>query len=449
MRPVPREGMLPPSARIQAMHHPSSHNDTSPTVELFEQYVLPTYGRFPLSLARGQGSRVWDEDGKEYLDFGAGIAVCSLGHAHPRLSEAIGRQSRVLGHTSNLYYTRPQGLLAKRIVELVGQPGRCFFCNSGAEANEALYKLARRFGNQTAPGGRAEIVTFLQSFHGRTLAGIAATGQDKVRKGFEPVTPGFVHAVFNDLASVEAVLTERTAAVLLEPIQGESGILPATPDFLRGLRHLCDERNLLLMFDEVQCGFGRTGDWCGWRSLGAPEVEADAISWAKGMAGSFPMGAMYARDRAVTLLDGTSARLGDLLGPGSHGTTFGGNPLGCAVALETFQTIEDEGLLENARAIGTRAQEALRSLHSPLIREVRGVGLMLGIVLDEEAIGSHPSFQGSTRAPALQLTEKLQQAGLIVVPAGTNVIRWLPPLNVTWPEVERAVFMLAGVLDKP
>ncbi len=428
------------------MHHPSSSSDSLPTVELFDQYVLPTYGRFPLCLARGQGSRVWDEQGNEYLDFGAGIAVCSLGHAHPRLGEAVTRQAGILGHTSNLYYTRPQGLLAKRIVELVGQPGRCFFCNSGAEANEALYKLARRFGNQTMPGGRAEIITFLQSFHGRTLAGISATGQDKVRVGFEPVTPGFVHVVFNDLASVERTVNERTAAILLEPIQGESGILPATAGFLRGLRRLCDERNILLMFDEVQCGFGRTGDWCGWHSLGAPEVEPDAISWAKGMAGSFPIGAMYARDRAVTMLDGKPGRLGDLLGPGSHGTTFGGNPLGCAAALETFQVIEDEGLLENARTIGVRAKEALRALASPLIREVRGVGLMLGIVLDEAACAALPAFQNTSRAPGLQLTDKLQHAGLIVVPAGTHVIRWLPPLNVTWPEVERAIDILSGVL---
>ncbi len=415
-------------------------------MELFQEYVLPTYGRFPLCLERGQGCSVWDESGKEYLDFGAGIAVCSLGHAHPRLTEALVRQSRVLGHTSNLYYTRPQGLLAKRIVELVGQPGRCFFCNSGAEANEALYKLARRFGNQTTPGGRSEIISFLQSFHGRTLAGIAATGQEKVRKGFEPLTPGFVHAVFNDLGSVERLINERTAAILLEPIQGESGILPATPEFLRGLRRLCDERNLLLMFDEVQCGFGRTGDWCGWRSLGAPEVEADAISWAKGMAGSFPMGAMWARDRAVTLLDGTTAKLGDLLGPGSHGTTFGGNPLGCAAALETFQIIEDEGLLQNAREIGRRAKEALQALASPLIQEVRGVGLVIGIVLRADAVDAMPLLQGDTRAPALQLTDRLQHAGLIVVPSGTHVLRWLPPLNVTWPEVERAVAIFSGVM---
>ena len=437
--------MMRSSYCIMSLH---LSEDPSPTVELFQKYVLPTYGRFPLCLARGEGCRVWDEAGKEYLDFGAGIAVCSLGHAHPRLSKAIAAQSAILGHTSNLYYTRPQGLLAKRITEMIGLPGRCFFCNSGAEGNEALYKLARRFGNMTTPGNRHEIVTFFQSFHGRTLAGIAATGQDKVRKGFEPLTPGFVHATFNDLPSVERVVGESTCAILLEPIQGESGILPADADFLRGLRRLCDERNLLMMFDEVQCGFGRTGDWCGWRSLGAAGVEPDAVSWAKGMAGSFPIGAMWARDREIIFADGKKGLLGDLLGPGSHGTTFGGNPLGCVAALETMQIIEDESLVEHARDIGARAREALSALESPLIETVRGVGLMLGIVLREDMIKAGRSFQEPGGTPASQFTEALQRAGLIVVPSGTHVIRWLPPLNVTRAEIERALAILRDVLAR-
>ena len=425
--------------------HTTAGYDPTPTEELFDEYVLPTYGRFPLCLARGQGSRVWDEAGREYLDFGAGIAVCSLGHAHPRLIAALDRQGSTLGHTSNLYYTRPQGLLAKRIVEKVGIPGRCFFCNSGAEANEALYKLARRFGNLSAAGGRHEIITFHQSFHGRTLASLAATGQDKVRKGFEPLTPGFAQAIFNDLSSVAAAVTERTAAILLEPIQGESGVMPATADFLRGLRRLCDERGLLLMFDEVQCGLGRTGDWCAWRSLGAPEVEPDAISWAKGMAGSFPMGAIWVRDRAMTLTDGTAARLGDLFGPGSHGTTFGGNPLGCAAALATFDTLEDEGLLAHAAAVGRHAIRLLQGIGSPLIREVRGVGLMIGVELDAAAVAG-TGFDDAKRPPSLKLVDRLQQAGLLAVPAGTHVMRWLPALNVTAAEVEQAVEILRQVL---
>lgn len=417
------------------------------TEQLFDQYVLPTYGRFPLCLERGAGTSVWDETGREYLDFGAGIAVCSLGHSHPRLAEAIARQARTLGHVSNLYYTRLQGELAERIVGLVGETGRCFFCNSGAEANEALYKLARRFGNLTAPGGRHEVITFHQSFHGRTLGGIAATGQEKVRKGFEPLTPGFVQAKYNDLASVEALVGERTAAVLLEPIQGESGVVPATAAFLRGLRRLCDERNLLLMFDEIQCGFGRTGDWCAWRSLGASEIVPDAISWAKGMAGSFPMGAIWVRDRQVTLADGAIGRLGDLFGPGTHGTTFGGNPLGCAAALTTFDVITEEGLLKNVSRLGALAKEKIAALGSPWIKEVRGVGLMLGLELDAGRVSTCEAFAGNDRAASLQLVDRLQAAGLLTVPSGTHVIRWLPPLNVTAAEIERAVSILGEVLS--
>ncbi len=416
------------------------------TEALFAQFVLPTYGRFPLAIARGEGSRVWDEAGKEYLDFGAGIAVCSLGHAHPRLNEAVARQARTLGHTSNLYYTRPQGLLAERIVSLVGAPGRCFFCNSGAEANEALYKLARRFGNLTQPGGRHEIITFEKSFHGRTLAGLAATGQEKVRKGFEPLTPGFTQAVFNDLASVRAHVNAQTAAILLEPIQGETGVVPATAEFLQGLRELCDEQNLLLLFDEIQCGFGRTGDWCAWRSLGASEILPDGISWAKGMAGSLPMGAIWARDRAVTLLDGTATRLGDLLGPGTHGTTFGGNPLCCTAALTTFDIIAEENLLKNARTLGDYATTLLAGIKSPLIAEIRGQGLMLGLEIDPAAFTWATRGTKDERPPALQLVGRLQQAGLLAVPSGTHIIRLLPPLNVSGAEVERAVGLIAGVL---
>ncbi len=339
-------------------------------------------------------------------------------------------------------------MLAQKIVSLVGAPGRCFFCNSGAEANEALYKVARRFGNLARSGGRHEIITFEQSFHGRTLAGLAATGQEKVRKGFEPLTPGFTQAIFNDLESVRDRVNERTAAVLLEPIQGESGIVPATADFIRGLRALCDERDLLLMFDEVQCGFGRTGDWCAWRSLGAEDVLPDAISWAKGMAGGFPMGAIWVRDRAVTLLDGTESRLGDLLGPGTHGTTFGGNPLGCAAALATFEVIEEQKLLANASLIGEYAKTLLAGMVSPLIAEVRGLGLMLGIDLDADAFARVTGGSGDQRSPSLQVVSRLQQAGLLSVPSGTHVVRWLPPLNVSGVQVEQAVSILASVLKR-
>ncbi len=414
-----------------------------PTEALFRDFVLPTYARFPLCLARGRGSRVWDEDGREYLDFGAGIAVSSLGHAHPRIVEVLTRQASTLTHTSNLYYTRPQGLLAKRIVELVGHPGKVFFCNSGAEANEGLFKLARKFGHDGQPGGRFEVLTFEDSFHGRTLAGIAATGQDKVKKGFDPVTPGFLKARFNNLASVEAALTPQTAAILLEPIQGEIGVVPATAEFLRGLRRLCDERDLLLMFDEIQCGFGRTGDWCAWRSLGCPEIVPDAIGWAKGIAAGFPMGAFWVRERAVTLADGSASTLPERLGPGSHGTTFGGTPLACAVSLETLATIEEDGLLANSRARGGQLQSRLGAPQSAAIKAVRGVGLMAAVELDPAA------FPGqSDRAPSLRLVDACQEAGLLLVPSGVNCVRWLPPLNVSAEDIDQAVDLFATVVRR-
>ena len=425
------------------------HEMNLPTETLFRDFVLSTYARFPLCLARGQGSRVWDEAGKEYLDFGAGIAVSSLGHAHPRIVEALTRQATTLTHTSNLYYTRPQGLLAERIVELVGHPGKVFFCNSGAEANEGLFKLARKFGYDGRPGGRFEVLTFQDSFHGRTLAGIAATGQEKVKKGFDPVTPGFLKARFNDLASVEAALTPRTAAILLEPIQGEIGVVPATAEFLRGLRRLCDERDLLLMFDEIQCGFGRTGDWCAWKSLGCPEIVPDAIGWAKGMAAGFPMGAFWVREREGTLADGTRSTLPERLGPGSHGTTFGGTPLGCAVSLETLATIEDEGLLGNSTERGQQLQSRLQSPASAAIKTVRGVGLMVAVELAPEIVAAMPGFQSHPdRAPSLRLVDCCQDAGLLLVPSGVDRLRWLPPLNVSADDIDRGADIFHGVLRR-
>ena len=340
--------------------------ESQETIDLYKQYVVPNYGRFDLRLSHGKGTHVWDEEGNEYLDFGAGIAVCSIGHCHPRVVAALTKQLGTLVHTSNLYYTRPQALLAKRLVGYVGHPGKIFFCNSGAEANEALYKIARKFGNECEPPpplhtvgelvetepNRIEIITFNQSFHGRTLAGISATGQDKVKKGFEPMVEGFIQVPFNDAPALLAAITPRTVAVLLEPIQGESGIKPADARFLQDVRDICDEHGLLLMFDEVQCGLGRTGDWCGWKSIAGDQLMPDAISWAKGIAGGFPLGAIWVRDKKVQLKAGTEISLADLLGPGSHGTTFGGTPLVCAGANEVLDVIESEGLLENARTLG-------------------------------------------------------------------------------------------------
>lgn len=416
---------------------------------LFDQYVMPTYGRYPLSLVRGKGCRVWDANGKEYLDFAAGIAVCSLGHSHPAIAKALAKQAETLVHVSNLYLTEPQGLLAKRLVELVGQPGKCFFCNSGGEANEALFKLARKFGHDTG-GSRYEIITFHNSFHGRTLAGIAATGQDKVKKGFEPAVEGFVHVPFNDLDAVRAAVNSRTVAILIEPIQGESGITPAKPEFLRGLRQLCDEKNLLLMFDEVQCGLGRTGDWCAFKSLlGSDVIYPDAISWAKGIAGGVPMGAMWASTRSTGLSDGSSKPLCDLLGPGTHATTFGGTPLACSAALAVLEVIKEERLLQNTRDVGSYARSQLSTLNPQLLREVRAVGLMIGIELAPNITDLIPSLKVEGKTPAALCIGKLHDAGLLAVPAGTHTIRWLPPLNVTKPEVDEAVQKLKSVLTIP
>jgi acetylornithine aminotransferase/acetylornithine/N-succinyldiaminopimelate aminotransferase len=396
---------------------------------------MPTYGRFDLALTRGEGSRVWDEAGKSYLDFGAGIAVSSLGHSHPVLVQAVAGQAEQLIHTSNLYLTRPQGELAKLIVDLVGLGGKVFFCNSGAEANEGLYKLARKFGAAT---GRHEIITFGNSFHGRTLGGISATGQEKVKTGFAPLVEGFTHVTFNDLAAVEAAITPRTVAILVEPVQGEGGINPATPDFLKGLRALCDRHDLLLMFDEVQCGFGRTGDWCAWRTIVPSGAEPDAVSWAKGIAGGVPLGAFWAGTRHA----GT-APLCDLLGPGTHGTTYGGNPLAAAAGLAVLTEIGRAGLLANARNLGAHLIGKLEAMGLSAIRLVRGVGLMIGIELNDLP----PSF-GGEGAPAIRMTKALMAEGLLVIPSGERTIRLLPPLTITEAEADEALGILSRVLSE-
>jgi acetylornithine and succinylornithine aminotransferases len=386
---------------------------------LYADYVMPTYGRFDLDIARGQGARVWDFAGREYLDFGAGIAVCSLGHAHPEVTEAVTRQASTLVHTSNLYRTEPQALLARRLVEIAG-PGKVFFCNSGAEANEGLIKLTRKFGSGT---GRYEILTFQNSFHGRTMAGISATGQEKVKKGFAPLLEGFVHLPHGDLDAVRAAIGPKTAAILVEPVQGEGGIHIASGEFLRGLRELCDAHNLLLLFDEIQCGLGRTGNWCGWKSL-APEVVPDGVSWAKGIANGFPLGAFWAS---------SSRGLSDLLGPGTHGTTYGGNPVSCAAAVRVLEIIDRDRLIEGAARLGTQLRDGLLGLRSPKIREVRAVGLMIGIDLAGDL-------------KALDVVKALMAEGLLTIPAGERVVRLLPPLNVTPAEIDEAVARIGRVL---
>jgi predicted acetylornithine/succinylornithine family transaminase len=398
--------------------------------EDYAQFVVPTYGRFDLDIEGGAGCRVWDFDGREYLDFGAGIAVCSLGHAHPEVASAVAGQAGRLVHCSNLYRTEPQARLARRLVEITG-PGKIFFCNSGAEANEGLIKLARRFGSATA---RHRILTFTGSFHGRTMACISATGQDKVKKDFGPLLEGFVHVPFGDLDATRAALDENTVAILVEPIQGEGGIHPATPEFLRGLRALCDERSMLLFFDEVQCGLGRTGDWCGWRSI-VRDVEPDGVSWAKGIANGFPLGSFWASSKTFD----DRGPLCDLLGPGSHGTTYGGNPVCCAASLKVLEIIERDRLLAHATKLGEQLAAALRAIPSPLITEVRHIGLMIGVDLASD-------FPATGRTPALEVVTRAMAAGLLVIPAGDRVVRFLPPLNVQPAEIVEAVEKFAAVL---
>ncbi len=431
-----------------------------PTRELFERYVVPTYGRFDLRLSRGEGTQVWDEAAKRYLDFGAGIAVTSIGHCHPRVVSVMREQIGSLVHVSNLYYSRPQGALAERLVRLVNAPGKVFFCNSGAEANEALFKLGRKFGNEGAtPAGshtvgeivapcrnRHTILTMDGSFHGRTMAGIAATGQEKVKRGFEPLVEGFVQIPFNDGPALLAAVQEPgVVALMLEPIQGERGIYPADPEFLQLARELCDRHGLLLFFDEVQCGLGRTGEWCGWKSIN-PDVAPDAMSWAKGIAGGFPLGAVWISDRPVQLKAGGTIPLCDLLGPGSHGTTFGGTPLVCVGANEVLAVIEEEGMLANARNLGEYAKTALEQLASPLIAEVRGVGLLIGMQLSNDFAERAKLPEG--KYPSLFLVEALHEAGLLTVPSRTDAIRWLPPLNVKREEIDEAVEIMRGVLKR-
>jgi acetylornithine aminotransferase/acetylornithine/N-succinyldiaminopimelate aminotransferase len=428
------------------------------TLELFDRYVVPTYGRFELAFSRGEGSWLWDESGKRYLDFGTGIAVTSLGHCPPRVTARMHQQLQTLVHTSNLYFNQLQGELARKLTQIVGHPGKIFFCNSGAEANEALYKLARKFGNEAngffRPGAvregapdapfRRTIVTMHGSFHGRTLAGIAATGQDKVKKGFEPLTEGFRYCTLNDVPELEQAAHDASSvAILLEPVQGERGVFAADSGFLKKAQALCEKNSLLLMLDEVQCGLGRTGTWNGWQAIEG-SVVPHAISWAKGIAGGFPMGAVWVSAQPIQMRSGEVKPLCDLLGPGSHGTTFGGTPLMCAGALEVLAAIQEEGLVENARKLGVYALEKLRALNSPWVREIRGVGLMIGIELRNDFGSLHPLPAG--KLPSIYVVEKLHAAGLLTIPSGSHTIRWLPALNTTAGEVDLATRLLGETL---
>ncbi|HHX97379.1 MAG: aspartate aminotransferase family protein [Kiritimatiellia bacterium] len=382
--------------------------------ELHQQYVMPTYAP-GLTLVRGEGAVVWDDAGREYLDFSSGIAVCGTGHCHPAVVAAIREQAGKLIHCSNLFHNELQPRLAQKISAL-GLGGKVFFGNSGAEANEALFKLARKWGSAT---GRYEIITMKNSFHGRTLATMTATGQTKYQKGFEPLMPGFVYADFNQLDSVRAAITPRTVAVLCESVQGEGGIIPATQEFMTGLRELCTEKNVLLFFDEVQTGIGRTGKWLGFQNYG---IRADGFSLAKGLGSGYPIGAA-----AVT------PELSDVFQPGNHASTFGGTPLACAAALATLETIEKENLMANAVAMGARLTDGLKKLAArhDCIQGVRGLGLMIGLAL---------------HVPAKPVEAKLREQGVLTIATGESVLRFVPPLVISAPQIDQALAILDKVL---
>ena len=416
---------------------PLVHNQFESVKELFNKYVVPSYARFDLAFTRGEGTYVWDVRGQRYLDFGGGIAVNCLGHANAEITQALVEQSQRLTHVSNLYYHEPQGRLAQNIVKHLA-PGKVFFCNSGAEANEGLYKLARKFGHDE---GRFEIITALNSFHGRTLAGIAATGQEKVKKGFEPMMPGFRHVPFNDLNAVRAAISPATVAVLTECIQGEGGITLLSSEYLLGLRALCDERKMLLMMDAVQDGHFRTGRFQSFQRImqGVPGGEKflpDAVSMAKSLGGGFPIGAFWARDK-----------YGDLLSAGTHGTTFGGTPLACAVANKIFEVIERERLAENAQNTGEFLKNELQRLADEfpnIIETVQGLGLIVGFELaSKEKI---PAFAANEKSAAIQFVNRLHDAGLLSVPAGAQKMRFLPPLNLTRGQVEEGIAIIRRVV---
>ena len=404
--------------------------------DLFNKYVVPTYGRFDLTFSHGKGSYLWDLDGKKYLDLGTGIAVCSLGHANLEITETLIEQSKKLIHVSNLYYTEPQGQLAKKLVEEIA-PGKVFFCNSGAEANEGLYKLARK----SAGDGRFEIITTINSFHGRTLAGIAATGQAKVKSGFEPMVPGFKHVPYNDLAAIENAITAQTAAVLIEGIQGEGGITLATPEYLLGLRKICDQKNILLMMDGVQCGYFRTGCFQSFQRILEGDLSGflpDAISMAKAIGTGFPLAAFW-----------VGTKHADVLGAGSHGTTYGGTPLACAVALKVLEVIKRDKLADNARTLGAYLKSGLENLQTEfpqIIKTVRGIGLMIGLeIADKDLV---LAFKNSDKPAAIQMVNLLHTAGLITIPSGNQVIRFLPALNVSKSEIDLGLQILKQVLEK-
>jgi acetylornithine aminotransferase len=387
----------------------------------FDEYVVNSYARFPLTLERGQGCRVWDSEGREYLDFVAGIATCTLGHAHPAMVEAVNQNIQKLHHVSNLFYIPEQGELAKWLVQH-SCADKVFFCNSGAEANEAAIKLARKYAHTVLGIQNPVILTAHASFHGRTLATITATGQPKYQQNFNPLMPGFHYVPYNDIAALEEAIatldssTRQVAAILLEGLQGEGGVRPGDRAYFQRIREICDEKGILLILDEVQVGMGRTGHYWGYENLG---IEPDIFTSAKGLGGGIPIGAMLCKSFC------------DVFKPGDHASTFGGNPFACGVALAVCHTIEHDHLLENVRARGDQLRQGLKAIaqkHPHLVQEVRGWGLINGLVLRDDVELTAP-----------EVVKRAIAQGLLLVPAGPKVVRFVPPLIVSADEVEQAL----------
>ncbi|AFY74701.1 acetylornithine/succinylornithine aminotransferase [Synechococcus sp. PCC 7502] len=392
----------------------------------FDRYVMDTYARFPIALERGEGCKVWDTNGKEYLDFVAGIATCTLGHAHPAMIKAVTEQMQKLHHVSNLYYLAPQGDLAKWLVQN-SCADKAFFCNSGAEANEGAIKLARKYAHTKLGIEDPVILTANASFHGRTLATITATGQPKYQKNFAPLVPGFDYIDYNDIAALEAAVTKykgRLCAIMLEALQGEGGVRPGDRAYFQRIREICDEHKILLILDEVQVGMGRSGKLWGYENLG---IQPDVFTTAKGLGGGIPIGAMLCKSSC------------DVFVPGDHASTFGGNPFACHVALTVCQTIVDDNLIANARERGQQLKsglEAIAQKYPDKIETVRGWGLIVGLVIKESAsLTSRDIVQGAI------------ERGLLLVPAGLKVARFVPPLIVSAEEIDQAIAVIDQVLD--
>jgi acetylornithine aminotransferase len=390
----------------------------------FDSAVMKTYGRFPLALERGHGCRVWDTDGREYLDFVAGIATCTLGHGHPVMVDAVTQQIQKLHHVSNLYYIPEQGELAQWLTHH-SCADKAFFCNSGAEANEGAIKLARKYAHVKRGIEQPIILTANASFHGRTLATITATGQPKYQKNFNPLVPGFHYVPFNDIDALKAAVAEldgdrpQVAAILLEPLQGEGGVNPGDRDYFQQVRRLCDETGILLILDEVQVGVGRTGQLWGYENLG---IEPDVFTLAKGLGGGIPIGAMLCKASC------------DVFEPGDHASTFGGNPFVCGVALAVCQTLMREQLLPNVQARGEEVRQGLRAIaqqYPSLFTQARGWGLINGLVLQPDA-----------PIKSIDIVKAAMEEGLLLVPAGPGVVRLVPPLVVTAEDVQTALTKL-------